>query len=134
MAGDRLVIGRGMLRCELDDGLARVVRRVLQNAAPRTLEAMERKAKQIHDRAQAEWPVRTGYSKSKLDYGTRLIGAGQVEAFVTNDADYAVYIKGREQGGKSTWVELLRKPGREAADELADVLRREMAAVVEGRR
>lgn len=126
----KVTIGTGKLSVVLDDGAARLVERALRTAAPTVTRRIEEETGKVFASALHDWPIKTGKSKRALDQGIRVPNATTVEGFIRNDVPYAFYIKGMKQRGKSTWVELVRKPMQAAAkvvaDELGPDLRRAM--------
>lgn len=114
----KLYYRSGKATIEMDDTIAASVRRVLDNVAPETTRELQRAADEIADSARAQWPVKTGKSKAGLVTGLR-VTASAVESFIGNDVGYVYYIKGKGQGGKSTWVTLVRTPGRRLGRKLA---------------
>lgn len=126
-----IVFGRGTMQVEVDDGTERLVRAALEQTAPTVVREIERRVDQVIADARSAWPVRTGRSRAALVSGLRLPDADTVEGFVRNDVDYAFYIKGRQQGGKSTYVELVRKPMRRAADDIVAELGQAIVTEIE---
>ena len=117
-----IVFGRGTMQVVVDDGTERIVRAALEQTAPVVVREVEERVDAVLAEARSQWPVRTGQSRGGLVSGLRLPDAETVEGFVFNDVDYAYYIKGRAQGGKSTYVELVRKPMKAAAERLVQDL------------
>lgn len=123
---------------QMDDTLSDIVRRALRNAAPRVMDRLEEEARDLHASAESQWPVKTGRSKAALDWAVRIPRPDQVEAVVFIDprspaADYAFFIKGKKQGGASTWHALVRRPGRRRAKRLAEDLAKDLIDLAGGR-
>lgn len=95
-----------------------LVRSVLDETERITLEEMETATEDIYSEAVLDWPVKTGRSKKALKWGTRFSG-DFVETFIENPIDYVYYIKGDVQGGRSTWVTLVRRPVKKAEKTIA---------------
>lgn len=122
MAGDRVVIGVGKASVVLDDGAARMARRILQQAAPEVLGVLEREAASLTEQARLPWPRKTGRSADALDWQLRIRSTDTIETVVFNPVPYVYFIKGKGQHGKSTWSELVLKPARKRARAIADEL------------
>ncbi len=143
----KFVISRGNVTVEVESGIDAMVERLVREAAPRTIAALEAELDKIVDEARAEWPVgreREGREKGRphsRDLFTVTLrfdpGAFAVEAVIENTAgrgtssgDYAYKIK---SGGISPWqVHVVRKV-KAAEKRLAEILAEEMAAVLDGR-
>lgn len=129
----KLTYGSGGTRITMDDTLERIYRRAIEKVAPGILTRMEMVIAEVYDEARQQWPVRTGRSRDGLQRwvtvtpdGMRIVGS------ITNDVDYARYIKAKKLGGRSAFVELLRKPLRKRADDLSTVLARQAATSLRG--
>jgi hypothetical protein len=129
-------LGKGGGQVQADREVASAVERVLRAAHGRVVERLERAADRIGVPAEARWPVGKErgkpHSRDLFERGLRLPRKGVLEAFVRNGASYAYYVRSMKGGlgGKSAFVELLRKPlrteARMVADELADDLKAEI--------
>jgi hypothetical protein len=98
------------------------MRRALDDVAPGVLDRLEATVTRVVDDARSRWPVRTGRSRDGLEaHVTIAPGQTSIRGTVANAVDYAVYVRSGQRGlgGKSAVVELLRKPLRAAARELA---------------
>lgn len=129
----KLTFGSGGTRITMDDTLDRIYRRAIERVAPGLLTRVELAIAEVYDEARQQWPVRTGRSRDGLQRhvtiapdGARIVGS------ITNDVDYSRFIKARKLGGRSAFVELLRKPLRRRADELSTVLARQAASSLRG--
>ena len=120
----------GNVSIAMDDGLQRMVERVLADNHAHVLRAMEAEAGMVEARIASVWPVETGQSRAA--FSTRMeLSAGRVARRIGNSVDYVRYVKGRKQGGKSSFREVVILPAlaravefaRRAADELAEVHR-----------
>lgn len=73
--------------------------------------------------AAARWPVSDiagkVHSRDRLKAAVTLSQIDEVRVTLTSEADYTKYIRARNLGGKSPWVELIRKPTAQRMDELA---------------
>ena len=65
-----------------------------------------------------EWPVKTGDSLDAFDLDIA-ITRRRIFARVRNPVNYFYYIRGRRQGGKSSWQEVIRKPALKRVPDLA---------------
>lgn len=121
----KLSFGAGSVRIQMDDTLDRIYRRAIDKLAPGLLPAVETAIDDLHADAYAAWPVKTGRSKEALEHLTSVSPDNKViRGTITDDVPYARFIKAKSLGGKSAFVELLRKPLRERAKELVKVLGR----------
>lgn len=121
----RLTFGQGSVRIEMDAKLEELARRAVSQVAPGVLERIDQAVDQVLEEAEARWPVKTGRSKAGLAAYTSIAPGGAcVQGTVMNPVDYAVYVKSRKGGlgGRSAVVELLRKPLRAQAAQLAGEL------------
>lgn len=130
----RLRFGSGSVRIEMDDTLDRIYRRALDRVAPKVVERIEDATEEVFDVAQIDWPVRTGRSRRGLQRFVAISSDhAHIRGTITNDVVYARFIRARNLGGKSPFVELLRKPMRAKAKELAVVLATDTANGLRGR-
>jgi hypothetical protein len=129
----KLKIGRGAAMVELNDELSAKLDRVLREAAPRTMDAIERTTEKLATDAQNNWPEKTGRSKAGFEYGVRLPSLNRVEGYIRNNVDYAYYIKGKAQGGRNTWQELAVKPVKKALPDLIEDIRDEITGLLKRR-
>lgn len=128
----RVFAGRGGLEVEVDDGVGRLVQRVLRATIPRVVDVIEQRVEQVHREAERAWPVKTGRSLASLEVGIRLPTSTAVEGFVRNAAPYAYYIRGKAQNGKQTYIALIRTPMRAAARDIAAEIGPELRRLFEG--
>jgi hypothetical protein len=117
--------------------LEQAIRQTIQKLAPTVSRRMEDEAEEIRHEAEGRWPVGRErgrpHSRDLFEHGLRIDGSTLV-AWVRNPADYLFYIKTYKNGlgGKSAFQELLRKPlkaaagdvARDCADEIAALIRR----------
>ena len=120
----RMVYGVGRAQVTISEDHARAFEAVLDHAIPELAQTMAEVTEQVTDGARAKWPVKSGFSKRRLERGLRVQGT-VVEAFVRNLAKYAYYIRwgvksplGRRVGGRVA-NDLIYKPGLKRADEVA---------------
>lgn len=128
----KLTYSAGDVTLRMDDTLERMVDQVLDGMIPSTRRALEEHTSDLLEAAQAAWPVKSGYSRSQLERGFT-VRRDAVVAFITNTADYAWHVKGRRQGGKRTWTELISKPARKRRAELVEIAGRELLRLHEVR-
>lgn len=129
--------GQGDVRIVMDDGLAQMVERVLREVAPGVGELLEDTARELYDQAYARWPVGADrnrpHSRELLSWEMQIgVGADTIRARVFCTAEYGKYIKPKGMGGKTAFVEFLRKPKDKAAKKLAAALTQEMKDLIEG--
>lgn len=142
----RFVVGRGNVTIEGNDGVADMVEALVREAAPRTIEALERELDKIIDEARAAWPVgreREGATEKGRPHSRDLFTVKivfdpdefAVDAVIENTAgrgtssgDYAYKIK---SGGVSPWQVHVVQKVKEAEQRLADILAEELARVLD---
>jgi len=108
-----LQAGKHYSLVRVDPSYKEAIFRQLERVYPVTAAAMERHLAPLAQRAFDKWPVFTGLSKSLIDlrYVVRdMEFRGEVSCF----APYAIFI---HRG--AMWQNLIRKPGKEAADRIA---------------
>lgn len=132
----RWEIGRGAVRLEVDDGIRDAMEAAIREAAPRTVEAIERELKRIVREAEAAWPVgreREGrergrpHSRDLFRVVLTITPDLAVEGTIYNDAPYAYKIK---SDGASPWQEHVVGAVREAEGRIAEILAEEIAAAI----
>jgi hypothetical protein len=136
----RITFGKGNTSIVMDDTTANLVRRVVDDVAPGVMEALEREAEGLYQQAYAKWPVgpvkpeRNGvHSRDTLGYDVQIDpGLTVIRARVYCTAEWARYIKPKGMGGKSAFVEFLRKPVRLRAKILAKELGPIIRKLLEG--
>jgi hypothetical protein len=133
----RIFMGTGRAQIELSGGMKWAVDRVLGSASMRRLtDRMEAAAKRVHDKAAADWPVKSGDSKRALIYGVRIPDFSTIEAYIGFDASIASYHffikRPYPHNNKRAWVDLIRTPSRRLAKQLAVDLRSDLQAAVGG--
>jgi hypothetical protein len=136
--GRKIRVGRGAAMVELDDELSDAVRRTLDRMAPTLMDRLERDIDEVAMGAINEWPVKTGVSKRSFEWGVRLPDRNHIEGFIINTAErggkpYAYLIKGKAQGGKPTFRELVERPFTARMDKLVDDLPDVLVRLLEGR-
>lgn len=115
--------GSARASIEISDTMEQLYRRSLDELAPGLLGTIETSLDAAFDAAVSAWPVKTGRSKAGLTKQVRIEGdKTSILGTITDAVPYAKYIKARKLGGKSAFVELLRKPMKERASALAQVL------------
>ena len=126
------------LQVELSDDIARMVRHVLDRVAPKVVERVEDQIRDIESEALARWPVGREqgrpHSRDTFTRGVDLPDMDTVRGYIGNSAAYLYYIKSYRNGlnGKSASVELIRKPMRDAAEELAKLMAEDVAKLIKG--
>lgn len=127
-----------MLRVRLDSqAFQDALDRAADGALLRVTDRLQAEADQIAAAARERWPVgreRAGaergrpHSRDLFEVYTRL-SMDEVSVVVVNWADYAYKIKTDQNGllWRSPWQELVRKPMRERAPEIAADLQEELA-------
>lgn len=127
-----------MLRVRLDSrAFQEALERAADDALLRVTDRLQAEADQIVAAARERWPVgreRAGaergrpHSRDLFDVQTRL-SLDEVSVVVLNGADYAYKIKTDQNGllWQSPWQELIRKPMRERAPEIAADLAEDLA-------
>jgi hypothetical protein len=119
----RLRFGTGGVRVVMDDTLDQLYRRAIERVAPGVLRRIEDATADVYASARAAWPVKTGRSRDGLEHHVTVSpDQTSVRGSITNPVKYARYIKAKKLDGKSAFVELLRKPLRARAADLAEVL------------
>jgi hypothetical protein len=115
--------GTGGLRVTMSDELDQLYRRAIERVAPGVLRRIEDATADVFNAARAEWPVKTGRSRDALEHHVTVSpDQTSVRGSITNPVKYARYIRAKKLDGKSAFVELLRKPLRARAADLAEVL------------
>ena len=124
-----IVYGDSAVRVRMGDAMETMFRRALDQAAPGLLAEIERSTRALYESARDEWPVKTGRSRSALEWGVRVEGDGRVAGFIRNPVPYLIYIR-RKKDHKNPWITLVRQPAHRDADRLAlaiaPMLRREL--------
>lgn len=119
----KLFFGSGSVRLEMDDALDRIYRNAIETVAPGMLARIETATKEIFDAALKAWPRKTGRSADGLRMEIVVAGDNsEVRGTITDPVTYAKYIKAKSLGGKSAFVEILRKPLQKRAKELVGEL------------
>lgn len=121
-----IVVGRGKAQITVDAHLNTLLSKMLDAAAPVTKAVLTRETEAIFDAAEQAWPVKTGRSKEGLTTGIRFVNTSTIEGFIADAVPYVYYIKGRKQGGKSTWVTLVTKPFKAATPAVCQQLASEL--------
>lgn len=116
-----LVIGTSDAGTVLDDDMEEGVRAALNRATSGIADVLLDERDQVFDAAYSRWPVRTGRSKRDL-IRTTVITDDVLEVGVgnRNSGGYVFYVWIR--GVNSAWVELLRRPMKEAEERALDRL------------
>lgn len=126
-------IRAGNVTFDVRDGLADAVQRTLRNLDDNVLRRANAAADEVFEEARASWPVKTGRSRDGLERVTTVdVGEGTIRVSIRNTVEYAKYIKAKNLGGKSPFVELLRKPLVRVARDLARELVAVARSTVEG--
>lgn len=131
-------VGKGGSSIEMSSGLEDMVRRVLNESAPKVIETLERETAELRASAEASWPVgpdrgRRAHSRDLFDHGIRLPDGTTIEGFVSNSADYAWYIRTSRNGvNGNAFQKLVRRPARKMGKRIAEDLADELAALAGG--
>ena len=135
----KVTFGRGSIRVNVDDGLARLVEKAVRNSAPRTFGAIDRAITWIEADAKARWPVgreRETVADGKgrphsrdLLHGEVVIDAGaeKVTGKISQDAEYAYKIKTSQNGVTGNpWQALVAKPLKAALHGIVEEIGKEI--------
>ena len=119
-----LLIAGDSISVSMSDGLQRHVSDLIDRAAPETVAALRKHARLHYEQTYRDWPVGRDrpdreHSRDLLTHGVKVRGLDSLTGFVASQAPYTRYIKGKKQGGKSTYRETLIKPGLARARPLA---------------
>jgi len=125
----KLVFGTPQVRIEMDSIQENVIRNVIDRNFPGVVDRIEEEVEAIYQGTQAGLPEKgkgsrgraTGTTRGDVERGVVVApDFSLVTGFVRNDkTPYARFVKPLQIGGKSFFVELLRKPAREASARLA---------------
>ena len=126
----KITYRQGNAEIRMDDTLERMVRQVIENVAPATVRAMDEHVGGLHEDAEGQWPVKTGYSRAQLSYGI-VVERDRIIAYIRNTSGYARFIKARNLGGKRPWTQLVLGPSKKRRAELAEIAGRELLAAHE---
>lgn len=131
----RLSFGSGKVRVVMDDVFERLVRNVAARVAPGAVEVVEESTERLYQGARSEWPVKSGVSRDGLDRDVTVsTDLAKITGRVFDLVVYARYVRPRKLGGKSAFVELLRKPLKaEVKRIVAELVKRTPANLVGGR-
>lgn len=128
--------GGGAITATVDDGIERMLRRVVSQVEPALLEELEAEVSDVYRSAVKRWYAsrkpRTAkqpyHSRDRLAYHIEVIDGGTIiRGRVTNDAWWAKYVKPKTLYYRSAYVELLRKPMRKAGRRLASKMAKRAA-------
>lgn len=126
-----IVVSSGPATVEVSPALQAFVDRMIRTAAPKTVAHLEKVTTQIRDDALAQWPRRTGKSAAGLTVAVRVRSADPlvVEGVIYDPVKYVWYIRSKKvDGNGSPWVQLVAKPLKKLAREVAETLAHELAA------
>lgn len=121
---------------KMDDTLQRIARRAVDKVQPGLIDAIEAETRRIHDEAVRDWPVgrfrkdRGGVHSRDRMAMELVIDGDKVRGRVTNDAEWAPYIRANNLLQRSPYVELLKKPLKKARDKLVRELPREVTEIL----
>lgn len=137
-------VTKGNAAIDSNDGIQKMVDRVIRELAPTVAPILDRAAAELEAGAVAAWPVGRErgrpHSRDLFEEGLRFGGQDTIEAFVRNKADYAFFIKFKKRnlasglGGKSASVELLRKPLKAIAPRVAKEVAEAAGDLIGGRK
>lgn len=106
----------------VDPGLRDTLLALMAKAAPAVATAINEELVPVAERAFADWPVRTGFSKSQLFLELDIRGDGKaITASLINKAPYAGFINRGD-----TVENLIFEAGEQAADRMVQVILREL--------
>lgn len=132
-------IRHGNAIVDVSGNLERQIRGVLDRLAPTLSQRLEDEVRELRTEAESRWPVGRDrgrpHSRDMFVHGIRIDGDA-VSAYVRNNANYAVYVRSYQNGlgGKSAAGELLRKPLKESAAEVARDCAEQIRLLVKGAR
>lgn len=121
---------------KMNDTLQRIARRAVDKVQPGLIDAIEAETRRIHDEAVRDWPVgrfrkdRGGVHSRDRMAMELVIDGDKVRGRVTNDAEWAPYIRANNLLQRSPYVELLKKPLKKARDKLVRELPREVTEIL----
>ena len=108
---------------DVGGAIERTIRDTIERLAPTLAKRLEDEVEELRADAEGQWPVSRRdklHSRAMFVHGLRIDG-DTLSAYVRNNAEWAVYIKSYQNGlnGRSAVVELLRKPLKAAAGDVA---------------
>ncbi len=128
----QISIGIGPAMRPIDEAIQDWVQEALARTAGIAVMRIEQKAEKIAAKARRFWPVDKRdnadgvVSSEMIEWGLRLDpGLEWVEAWMTNRAPYAPFIKTKSLGGKSPLQALIRMPMWRASEQLSVELPKE---------
>lgn len=129
---------------ELDPASRQALRAALDVVAPTVLDTMRDGIERVRLAAVGRWPVARPrgaggrlpnpvHSRDRFRVVER-VSVDAVEVAIVNDAPYVLYIRSGQNGlgGKSAWVQLVRRPGEVEAERVASESGAELAALIGG--
>jgi len=134
----RLKFGHGRASIEMDPEIERMILRVIDDGFPGVADAIEQTTDEIYQAALEKWPVKKGISKKALEQSLTT-DADSIRGTVRNPAkdkhgfSYAYAIRTKQQDGdENVWALLVARPGKKAAEVLAEELGPVLARLAEG--
>ena len=117
----------GSVTVTVDDELAALVERLLEETAPGVRDRIESEVEAVYRAAVSAWPVKTGRSRDGLRTAITLDRSqGRIEGAVLALVGYSVYIKPRKLRKGTAWQTYVRGPmtdlKRRLLAELGDVI------------
>ena len=133
--GNKIFVRSGNATIEASPELTNLVETLLSKALPETKKQMTRSLNRVYDNAKKNWLIRAKRSKGSINQLQKgiMIEGDDLVGFIRNNAQYAWAIKigeksntsaGRSslQEGKRLSNEVLWKPIKRSADEVAESL------------
>lgn len=119
---------KGLIQTRRD--LSDQIRALAESVAPATTAAFDRHLLPVAEAAFDNWPVRSGLSKTLIEFNWTTSGDGlEFGATLTNSAPYSWFITSPQKEGRSSVVrELIFTPGEKAAVLIAEEIGRAVAA------
>ena len=114
----RISYGRGSMSVVVDDQTADLVRRAIERVAPGMVARLEQVTEELYQSAHQRWPVGPDKPERKGVHSRDLLAREvqiqpdrtTIRARVYCTAAWSKYIKPKGLGGKTAFVEYLRKP------------------------
>jgi len=133
--GNKIFVRSGSATIQASPELTNLVETLLSKALPETKKQMTRSLNRVYDNAKKNWLIRAKRSKGSINQLQKgiMIEGDDLVGFIRNNAEYAWAIKigeksntsaGRSsiQEGKRLSNEVLWKPIKRSADEVAESL------------
>jgi len=117
-----------------DAEVSRLAFELMRTVHPAMAQAFEAKLFPVAEKVVADWPVKSGLSKSLVSFTFRRTAEGDITAALESRAPYTYYIRwawsrrkrdkipAGQDPAKSVWWWLARKPFEAARDEIAEAI------------